>query len=61
MLENLRLLVAAGCIAASLAMLMAANASDDVASIARRAPPFLLETPTGSEITLRTYAGRPSS
>ena len=33
--------------------------SESVAAVARSAPPFLLETSTGSEVTLHSYAGRP--
>jgi len=37
----------------------AARADERVASVAQGAPPFVLETPAGSELTLRSFAGRP--
>jgi len=38
----------------------AARAADaGIAAVGQRAPKFLLETPAGGDVTLRTYAGKP--
>ena len=43
----------------AVALTTGALANERVASVQRSAPPFLLESPSGSDVTLHSFAGRP--